>query len=492
GWVIEDYDEGANTWQWGEPVANTISTAASGINAFVTNLSGNYDNNEQGMVTSPCFDFSGMQRPMMKMDFIAYTEEDRDGAVIQYTKPNGDWATIGVPNDGINWYNSYIITGEPADQQLGWTGEIVGDDNSGWQTAMYRLDELRGRAGVRFRIVFGSNGDFTDEGFAFDNIQFGERKRIVLLENFTNIMDDDANITQEDVIDPILVKDSLDVINLNYHTSFPDVNNFNSFYPSGPSARALFYGVSAVPYSLVDGGERNYDYSLTNTLTESDIHKRMLIDPQFDISVRQDIQSNNFVVSSTVKALEEMTGQNVIVYVAIVEKTVLDVSDRYNNVLRTMLPDAAGILVEQDWIVGDSVNVYQIWSIHENVNTDSLITIVFVQDEDSKDIYQTAFTEEFSTITSVDEIIDNIMGIDYMVYPNPVKEILTVKLYKSLTHDINVNVYNSVGALVKSEKLSKGNYKLELNTNDLPSGVYYLRLPNTDKLFSTKKIIKTE
>ncbi|MCD4834378.1 MAG: T9SS type A sorting domain-containing protein [Bacteroidales bacterium] len=490
GWVIENFEESANnSWQWGIPTGDKINTASSGTSAYVTNLSGNYDNDEKGMITSPCFDFSSMQRPMMKMDFIAYTEEDRDGAVIQYTKPNGDWATIGVPNDGINWYNSYIITGEPADQQLGWTGEIIGDDNAGWQTAMYRLDELRGRAGVRFRIVFGSNGDFADEGFAFDNIQFSERKRIVLLENFTNINDDDANNTQDDIINPILEKDSLDVINLNYHTSFPTANTFNSYYPSGPSARALYYGVSAVPYSLVDGGERNYDYTLTNTLAESDIHKRMLIDPQFDISVRQDIQANNFVVSSSVKALEEMTGQNVIVYVAIVEKTVLDGADRYNNVLRTMLPDAAGILVEKDWIVDDSVNVYQTWSISEGVNTDSLITIVFVQDEDTKEIYQTGFTEEFSTITSVDEIIDNILSIDYIVYPNPVKEILSVKLYKSLTYDININVYNSVGALVKSNKLAKGNYLLELDTNDLPSGVYYLRLTSTDKFFSTKKII---
>ena len=489
GWVAEDLvGTQNNTWEYGMPGGLKIDAASSGSYAWVTNINGNYSNNEKSAVTSPCFDFTSMVRPMMKMDFVSYTEENKDGVVIQYTNPLGDWVTIGVPNDGVNWFNSYIISGAPADQQLGWTGEIA-EGESGWQTAMYRLDELRGREGVRFRIVFGSNGDFTDEGFAFDNIYFGERKRIVLLENFTNITDDDANNTQNDIINPILEKDSLDVINLNYHTSFPAANTFNSYYPSGPSARALYYGVSDVPYSLVDGGERSYDFTLTNTLAESDIHKRMLIDPQFDISVRQDIQGNNFVVSSTVKALEEMSGQNVIVYVAIMEKTVLDGSDRYNNVLRTMLPDAAGILVEKDWIVGDSVNVYQTWSISEGVNTDSLITIVFVQDEDTKEIYQTAFTEEFSTITSVDEIIDNIIGIDYMVYPNPVKEILTVKLTKVLTYDIDINVYNSVGTLVKSDKLFKGNYLIEINTNDLPSGVYYLRLTNTDKFFSTKKII---
>jgi hypothetical protein len=493
GWVIEDYISGVNNpWQWGEPSGNIIYNAPSGNNVFGTNLSGNYTNNEKGMVTSPCFDFSTLQRPMLKMDFIADLETDRDGVVMQYTKANGDWATIGVPNDGINWYNSYIIGGAPADQQLGWTGEFLSLDNSGWLTAMYRLDELRGRAGVRFRIVFGSDlaGD-NYEGFAFDNIQLGERKRMVLLENFTNSSNDKANSTQENTIDPILEKDSLDVISLNYHTSFPSVNGFNSFYPSGPSARALYYGVSQVPYSLVDGGERKYDYTLTNTLTESDIHKRVLVDPQFEISVEQDVQGNNLVVSSTVLALEEIY-QPLIVYIAVVEKTVMEGADIYHNVLRTMLPDAAGILVEKDWINGDEVNLYQTWSIPENVNEDSLITIVFVQDEESKDIYQTAYTEEYTTITDIDDFKEVIASYDYRVFPNPVKDILSVQLLKTVPYPIELNVYNGVGVLVKTAKLTSGESLIEFETKDIPTGVYYLKLTNYDNFIGTNKFVKTE
>lgn len=495
GWVIEDFNTGVNNpWEWGEPDGEKIYSAASGNNAFGTNLTGNYANNEKGMVTSPCFDFSSLQRPMMKMDFIADLEPDRDGVVMQFSKANGDWATIGVPNDGINWYNSYIIGGAPADQQLGWTGEYLSSENSGWQTAMYRLDELRGRAGVRFRIVFGSDlaGD-NYEGFAFDNIQFGERKRMVLLENFTNSTNDKANNTQENIINPILEKDSLDVISLNYHTSFPLANDFNSFYPSGPSARALFYGVSGIPYSVLDGGERNYDYTLTNTLIESDIHKRMLIDPQFNIFVHQGIQNGNLVVSSTIEAVKELSSQNVLVFVAIVEKTVLVGSDTYHNVLRTMLPDAAGKLIEKDWMIGDEFAIYHTWSIPENVNDDSLISVVFVQDERTKDIYQTAYTSEYSTITDIEDILLNTESYNnYQIYPNPVSEVLSVKFNESFNYDIIINIYNSVGSLVKTNHLVRGDELLEFDTNDLPAGVYYLRLTNVDDTYSTKKFIKTE
>lgn len=492
GWVIEDFEEGANnTWQWGEPTGAKIHTAASGSKIFATNLSGNYENDEKGMVTSPCFDFSQVERPMMKMNFISYTETDRDGVVMQYTKPNGDWTTIGVPSDGISWYNSYIISGSPANQQLGWTGEIIDSENNEWNTAMFRLDELRGRAGVRFRIVFGSNGDFTNEGFAFDNMEFRERERLVLLENFTNIYDDDANQSQDRYIDPILQKDSLDLISLNYHTSFPNANGFNAYYPSGPSARTLYYGVAAVPYSVVDG-ERQFDYSPGNELSESDIHKRVLIDESFSIALKQDVQNNKLVISASVKALKDISNRDLVAYIAVVEKTVELDSEIYHNVLRTMLPDAAGYLIERDWLENDSVKIYQTWSIPNDINVDSLLTIVFVQDDETKEVYQTTYTDKFSTITSIEEINASVISHDFRVYPNPVKEMLTLEILKNVSSNMQVKMYNGVGALVKSGVLKRDVERLEINTSDLPGGVYYIRITSADKLIDTRKVIKVE
>lgn len=492
GWVVEDISTAAsgNSWQWGEPVGEKINLAASGQNAFVTNLTGSYDYDEAGMVTSPCFDFTGMQRPMIKIDFVSYSEKDRDGAVIQYTKADGDWATIGVPNDGVNWYNSYIISGAPANQQLGWTGEITGDNN-GWQTAMYRLDELRGRAGVRFRIVFGSDaaGDGY-EGFAFDNIQFSERKRTVLLENFTNSTNDDAvNILSE--INNKIEKDSADVIVLNYHTSFPQSNNFYSFYPSGPSARALFYGVSTVPYSIVDG-ESQFSYLSGHDLNEADIHKRMLIDPTFDIAVKQDIQGENLVVTSDIKSENDLNGYKLLVFVAIVEKTVVEENETYRNVLRTMLPDAAGILVEREWFTDDTESIYQSWAIPEGVSADSLMTIVFVQDNETKEIYQTEYTSEFSAITSTPDVINNKDKI-FSVYPNPIIDRVYVSLAESAKELISVKIYSSLGNLIKTEVIQPGQTLINIDTGNLRRGVYFVKLTSENgEVQGVTKIIKSK
>ena len=157
-----------------------------------------------------------------------------------------------------------------------------------------------------------------------------------------------------------------------------------------------------------------------------------------------------------------------------------------------MLPDAAGTLIERDWLTNDSVNIYQTWSLPTDVRSDSLITIVFVQNEETKEVYQVNYADEFLTITSVNELIENIASHDYRIYPNPVKEILTLQLLKTVPYDMKISIYNGVGALVKNGLIGKGKDIVELNTNDLPAGVYYVRLSNINKVIDTRKIIKID
>ncbi|MGM0408268.1 MAG: PKD domain-containing protein, partial [Bacteroidota bacterium] len=491
GWVAEDLiGTSNNTWQYGIPSGDKISGASTGDYAWVTSLNGNYGNNEKSAVTSPCFDFTSMEKPMLRLDFISATEKDRDGAVIQYTNAEGDWTTLGLPDQGVNWYNSVFISGAPAGQTFGWTGDgNANNGNNEWRTAMFWLDQLTGREGVRFRIVFGSDAAATDEGFGFDNIWFGERKRIVLLENFTNSSDEQSAQMNDNVISPIIQNNPLDVIAVNYHTSFPGNDKMNTFYASGPSARTLYYGISKVPYSILDGGERQYSYSFTDYLEENDLKARMLIEPKFDVIVKQDIQDNKLVVSSTLKAIESIPNTNVISHVAIIEKTVVDGAETYSNVLRTMLPDAAGTLIEKDWNIGDSAKVYQTWDIPEGVYQDSLIAVVFVQDKDTKEVYQTAYTEELSTITAIGDLFLHGNEIDYLIYPNPASEQIMIKLTQTLNYDLSVQIYNNTGVLVNSGVIQKGADYLEMNVENFPIGVYYVKITDNVSNVMIKKII---
>ena len=491
GWAVDILESTNCSWDWGTPAGIKINSAPSGTKAFVTNLDGNYNNNEKSIISSPCYDFSNIDRPMMKFDFISDLELNRDAVLLEYSVVKDVWNAIGVYGEGVKWYNSFNITGSVIGQSSGWTGNgysLNTAETSAWNNAKYWLDDIKGEAGVRFRFVLGSDSYNTAEGFAIDNVWIGERNRMVLLEHFANPAEDDFENTQS-IISNILNENPKDVISVQYYTSFPSMNEINEFYAAGPSARSLYYGVTQVPYSILDGGDRKFNYSSTNTLESSDINRRMLEDSKFRITIEQEQQGENLAVSAKIKAVENITGTKVNVFVALVEKTVVGNSNTYKNVLRALLPDAAGTLIERDWSVGDSIFVTQSWNIPAGIDADSITTVVFVQDENSKEIYQAAFADTLSTITAIDDFINNIMNPEIIVYPNPAYEEINIKLNDYAESDLNVELYNNIGMVVKSTTLLKGENVKSISVQELISGIYYLKVQNNTTSKSIKILI---
>src|SRR5690606_18394569 len=73
------------------------------------------------------------------------------------------------------------------EDRFAWSGKT-----NGWRNARFNLDEIppAERGLVVFRIAFGSNSDNQPDsvlnGFAFDDVYIGEKKRTVLVEQFVN------------------------------------------------------------------------------------------------------------------------------------------------------------------------------------------------------------------------------------------------------------------------------------------------------------------
>jgi len=170
GWTV---DNGANgTWALGAPTGAIINSAASGANAWVTNLSGNYNSTDNSSVTSPVFDLSALAAPSISFGVWWNSEFSWDGMVLQSSIDAGaTWQNVGAFGDDGNWYTDNTINGAPGGQQEGWSGRNSSSNGSGgWLTATHALTGLAGEASVQFRFAFGSDGSVTDEGVAFDNI----------------------------------------------------------------------------------------------------------------------------------------------------------------------------------------------------------------------------------------------------------------------------------------------------------------------------------
>ncbi len=76
------------------------------------------------------------------------------------------------------------------------------------------------------------------------------------------------------------------------------------------------------------------------------------------------------------------------------------------------------------------------------------------------------------------------MGNNITLYPNPVNDKLTIEAEAALG---TVEIYNLMGALVYSQKGCAN--KVEVNTSDLQSGIYFIRMTN-DNASETRRFVK--
>ncbi|HLP21733.1 MAG TPA: hypothetical protein VK174_15575, partial [Chitinophagales bacterium] len=179
-------------WAWGVVSKGYIQTAASGSNCWVTGGLTNsfYNLGELSYVQSPCFDFSGMQKPYIRFNIYWETENGYDGAGFQYSTDGGtSWQNVGaytgVSCQNNAWFNNSNINylGGFTSVRHGWSGNVQqnsggcqGGNGSGrWINASQCMPYLAGQSNVLFRFIFGAGTQCNDyDGFAFDDVYISE------------------------------------------------------------------------------------------------------------------------------------------------------------------------------------------------------------------------------------------------------------------------------------------------------------------------------
>lgn len=162
GWVTY----GANSsWAHGTPATtNTyITSAGQGTQAWVTNLNGTHNNNEQSFLESPCFDMSNEQfDPVFNFTGIYSTESGFDRGWVELSTDGGaNWTKLIDLGGAVNWYNN---TGGQY-----WEG----NDPSGatiWDSTSNVMNGAAGSNSVKVRFAFSSDGSVTFEGMGVDDI----------------------------------------------------------------------------------------------------------------------------------------------------------------------------------------------------------------------------------------------------------------------------------------------------------------------------------
>lgn len=499
------------SWAYGTPSTKVIvpDPAINGSKIWKTNLTGNYNGNERSALYSPSFDLRKLKRPMISFSSFVQMESS-DGVVIQYSVDNKnitdvskEWIALGDIGDGVDWFTNQGIAAKPGDQStkdLGWTNQ----DKTKWLTSKHSLALVQNAPQVVFRFALGSvKPEVQFEGFAIDNVRIGERTRTVLFESFANTSNPNGQekIQNEAINAYSAAAIGTEVVKVNYHVGFPASDPFNTDNPADPSARALYYNVTSTPITRIDGTKDEQD-RLFKDWGNSSFEVRSLQLSQADLTINSEVKTDGTIsVEVKVNAVVDLP-ENTILHVAMVEQSIAASvfgngiiqtgETNFEYVLKKMLPTAAGTRFGKilqsgntntfgpfEW-TPDSKKLYP--------QPNDLAVIVFLQNETTKEIYQSDLVKNLSDPPSITGLGD-INGEDIIVYPNPADRAFTIQLPGATQKGISVQVVNQLGQFVHQTTFSVGEQKKEINTESLAEGLYIIQLGEGETAVRKKVIV---
>jgi hypothetical protein len=141
GWYTEGLN---NSWQTGMPASVKINTAASGIKAWKTNLSGNQNDSERSYLYSPCFDLSSLDRAAISFSMSLFHDSCRLFC---------DQARLHYSLNGTTWFGA---------------GNMNSKNFKQWQSFTVMIPDSVKQ--VQFRFFAGTDGLRNYEGLAIDDV----------------------------------------------------------------------------------------------------------------------------------------------------------------------------------------------------------------------------------------------------------------------------------------------------------------------------------
>ncbi len=469
--------------------------AASGMRAWYTSLPENRTP-ENSWVLSPCFNFENFNRPMISMDIKRSLADLWDGAALQYTIDQGaTWHNVGDLDDGgKDWYhakNIYTYIGDDEEEKTGWTG-VVDDD---WVEAAHQIDEVEDEKEVRFRIAYATIGNSltgTYEGFAFDNFNIRQRTRFSLLEYFTNAntgLCTDADST----IMKIMNDAAPDVIDVQYHAAGSEPDEFNIETPFPALNRGTLYGVTGIPEAILDGGiyydelgyNMTYDFN-SRTPSLADIRLRSLEDPDFKLTITMEETTPSPSFSVDIEATRALGRSERTLYGIVLERRVDDPEYEGTNgitvfrqVARRLLPDAGGYpLGNQSWDKGDTESTVLTWeSPTIDLVEGNISIVVFIQDEETKEILQAATNPEYVRST----FDESHPPASILIYPNPARELVNILFEEVPTEEMRLTLYDLSGQMVISDIIQPWQQQFTRSVGELEQGMYILEIRTKDR-----------
>ena len=278
---------------------------------------------------------------------------------------------------------------------------------------------------------------------------------------------------------------------IKYQMNWPGAGDI--YYNSDGNTRKSYYGVSGIPDMFVDGVEKNEGTYTTGQLdAEYAVPSFMEVLPTFTV------EGKKVTIEGKINPLADFpSSTNLRMHIGIVEKLTTgniatNGETEFHFVEQKMVPSGSGTLISPltenvPYIINKNYTFPA--SSHVEEFTD-LLVMVFVQNNSTREIYQSAFALYGTSINDMDKPGTGIVKL----FPNPVSREANLMYQLGDSRNVSVSIVNVLGEEVyfnNTGKRESGVHDLKLDTHNLPAGIYSVKLNLGDKVHTTK-LLKVE
>jgi Secretion system C-terminal sorting domain/Outer membrane protein Omp28 len=306
---------------------------------------------------------------------------------------------------------------------------------------------------------------------------FGQAKRYVLLEHFTNTLCSTCASQNPAFFSTIQVETNPNVHHISYHWRTPYLNCI--YYQASPTrqdARADYYGILGSPRVSVNGGAN----TALSAVTLAGINAAATTSP-ISIKVTENTGASRNAVIKVKWATTPPTGTYVM-HVAVVEKKTTYVSPNgeavHHNVFRKFLTTVAGENIPTNITAEQTIS----FGYPADVGVEAqLYTLVWVQNTATKEVLNSA--TKFDPTTATEEVsVDNQVSLS----PNPTTGKTTLTFDKLTPQYLTVQTIT--GQVLDNVKLTNST-TYDLNLAQYAAGIYLVKIKSEEGV-AVKRVVK--